>query len=89
MILREIRAYLRRRGSASLADIALHFDSEPEALRGMLELWMRKGKVRRQMATASCGSSCNRCQTIEMEIYSWADPPSDSASVLSSRCSRA
>jgi hypothetical protein len=73
MILPEIRRYLRQRGQASLADIALHLDIDPDALRGMLEVWMRKGKVRRQLATASCGSSCSQCQSAATEIYTWIE----------------
>jgi hypothetical protein len=71
MILSEIKHYLMQRGQASLTDIALHFDTPPEAVRGMLEQWMRKGKVRRIMATASCGSSCSRCDLATTEIYEW------------------
>lgn len=86
MILPEIRRYLEARGQASLADIALHFDIEPDALRGMLEIWMRKGKVRRQLATASCGSSCNKCQSAATEFYTWVGSPADSQSPLPSAC---
>ena len=53
MILSEVRDYLQQRGRATLADIALHFDTEPDAVRGMLQIWIQKGKVHRQMATAS------------------------------------
>jgi len=35
MILSEVRNYLAGRGQATLADIALHFDTEPAAMRGM------------------------------------------------------
>lgn len=75
MILPELRRYLQQRGQASLADIAVHFDIEPDALRGMLAVWMRKGRVSRQLATASCGSSCSKCQTAATEIYAWVDKP--------------
>jgi hypothetical protein len=71
MILSDIKRYLMQRGQASLTDIALHFDTPPEAIRGMLEQWMRKGKVRRTMATASCGSSCSKCDLATTEIYEW------------------
>ena len=55
MILSDIRDYLQYRGQSSLADIALHFDIEPEAVRGMLEIWVKKGKLHRRSATSSCG----------------------------------
>jgi hypothetical protein len=86
MILAEIREYLQRRGRASLADIALHFDIDAGALRGMLDVWMRKGKVRRQLATASCGSSCCQCQAAATEIYFWVDTPTDTRGAMPPVC---
>jgi putative ferrous iron transport protein C len=73
MILSEIRSYLKERGQATLADIALHFKTEPDALRGMLEVWIKKGKVQKQSATASCGSSCQQCEPSATEIYAWVE----------------
>ncbi|MFW2437969.1 MAG: FeoC-like transcriptional regulator [Arenicellales bacterium] len=71
MILSGIRNYMQGHGQASLADIAVHFDSEPDAVRGMLDIWMRKGKIHRRSATDSCGSSCSQCDTAVTEIYVW------------------
>ena len=73
MILSDIRSYLKERGQASLADIAMHFKAEPDAMRGMLEVWIRKGKVQKQSATASCGSSCQQCEPSATEIYAWLE----------------
>ena len=71
MILSDIRNYLQQRGQASLSDIAMHFDTPPEAVKGMLEIWIRKGRVRRHLAHPSCGSSCSQCAPTSTEIYQW------------------
>lgn len=71
MILSQIKRYLAERGQATLADIALHCDAEPDAVRGMLEHWIRKGKVERCMASDFCGSSCGSCDPATVEIYFW------------------
>ena len=63
MILAEIKRYLQQRGQATLADIALHFDTAPDAVRGMLETLLRKGRIRRQQLNSACGSSCCKCDT--------------------------
>jgi hypothetical protein len=73
MILADIRDYLQERGQATLQDMANHFDADPEALRGMLEVWIRKGKVTRYAATASCGSSCSKCDPAATDIYAWGE----------------
>ncbi|MCG6867104.1 MAG: FeoC-like transcriptional regulator [Thiogranum sp.] len=72
-MLSDIRRYLEQRGQASLADIALHCDTDPDAARGMLQVWIRKGKVHKQTATASCGSSCTKCAQAATEVYTWVD----------------
>ncbi len=71
MILSQVRDYLEKRGQATLAEIALHFDTEPEAMRGMLERWVSKGRIERRKVEAACGASCNRCDPAAMELYVW------------------
>jgi len=71
MILSEIKRYLQQRGGASVADIALHLDTPPEAINGMLETLLRKGRVRRQLLNATCGSSCGKCDSATTERYMW------------------
>jgi hypothetical protein len=71
MILSEIGTYLRRRGQASLRELALHFGAEPDAVRGMLAHWIGKGRVCRKSA-AACGG-CTQCDPATLEIYVWAD----------------
>ena len=70
-MLGDIRAYLQERGQAPLSDIARHLDVTPEVARDMLELWIRKGKVRRMLATPSCGTGCSQCDPAATEIYVW------------------
>ena len=73
MILSDVRRYLMERRQATLSDIALHFRASPEAVRGMLDYWIRKGKVSRHGLTAACGTGCNRCAGADTEIYVWLD----------------
>ena len=75
MILSDIRNYLQDRGQSSLSDIALHFDIEPDAARGMLDIWIRKGMLQRRAATSSCGTNCSQCDTAATEIYVWESSP--------------
>jgi putative ferrous iron transport protein C len=70
-MLSSIRNYLQQRGEASLADIARYLDADAEAVRGMLQQWERKGRIERRKIKAECGSSCNRCDPLAMELYVW------------------
>ena len=71
MILSDLKRYLRERGQASLRDMALHFDAEPDVVRAMLDVWVRKGRVERGPVDASCGGNCNQCDAAAAEIYRW------------------
>ncbi len=71
MILADLKRYLETRGQTSLAELARHFRADPEALRGMLETWIRKGRVTRLRTPASCGSRCSGCDPLAAEVYVW------------------
>jgi len=73
VILRDIREYLKKRKQATLADIALHVQSEPDAVRGMLQRLEQKGQVRRENIDLACGSSCDKCTPAAREIYFWIE----------------
>jgi hypothetical protein len=71
MILSNIKQYFQQHRSVSLHTLALYFNSEPEAMRGMLGHWIRKGKVRKQIVE-NCGcNGCSECASSKMEIYEW------------------
>jgi len=67
----DVRNYLTDRGRASLRDLAWHFQVEPDAMRGMLEHWIRKGKVTREPTCRPCGSGCCACDPELTEFYLW------------------
>jgi len=71
MILSELRDYIHQRQSVALSDIINHFDIDEDTARQMLDVWLNKGKIRKQLATTSCGSSCNKCASANTEYYFW------------------
>ena len=70
MILSNIRDYLQANGPASLRDMANRFDIEPEALRGMLGLWVARGRVVCEIPGGQCGGCC-KCDAAALEVYRW------------------
>jgi DeoR/GlpR family transcriptional regulator of sugar metabolism len=71
MILSLVNDYLRARQRASLQDMARVLDASPEAIRDMLEILERKGRVRRLPAGTACGGGCNKCAPATVELYEW------------------
>ena len=73
MILSDVRTYLRTHKRVALADLANRFDTDPDALRGMLDRWIAKGSVRKlPAATSMCATDCGKCDQVYVEIYEWA-----------------
>lgn len=72
MILSQVSDYLKTHRRAALHDMALGLDASPDALREMLAILERKGRVRKLPAGSSCGGGCNKCSPSSVEIYEWA-----------------
>lgn len=70
MRLMELRDYLQQRTQVPVVDIAHHFDTEPEVVRGMLEHWVRKGKVQHVQGVA-CQKGCCKADPNHLEFYQW------------------
>lgn len=73
MILSELRDYLRTHRRAALSDMALHLGTEPDALRGMLDKWIAKGKVQRLPSGTPCDGGCCQCDPNTTEIHEWKE----------------
>ncbi|MBC2695668.1 MAG: sugar metabolism transcriptional regulator [Desulfobacteraceae bacterium] len=72
MILSDIRKYLSENRIVSLKDLSVHFDIEPDAMQGMLQEWIRKGKVRKCSGEPHCSYACAQCSDpAAMELYEW------------------
>jgi len=74
MIISRLSAYLQQHQRASLHDMALGLDTDAEALRNMLTVLERKGRVSRLPSGTSCSSGCGKCQPHTVEIYEWTGP---------------
>ena len=63
LILQEIES---AGGTVNLADLSRKLDVEPSALEGMLEFWVRKGRLQSSSQSCStnmvCGGSCGGTQ---------------------------
>lgn len=74
-----VKSYLAARHRASLDEIAVHLRSSPDAVRGFLELWLGKGKVRRVIGDGGlpggCANGCCRCGKAAPEVFEWVDGP--------------
>lgn len=71
MLLTEIKNYIRSNQILSLFDISKQFNVEPQVLRDMLDILVRKGQIRRCLKDSKCGTQCNQCSALFTEIYQW------------------
>lgn len=75
-MLLEIRRFLIQRGICTLSELTDQFHSDPDAMRGMLSHWVRKGQVIREQS--GCSKGCVSCAPEQLEVYRWQakDAPS-------------
>ncbi len=71
MILSELRDYLKQQRRLSLLEMVHHFDVDADALRGMLQKWVNKGRVKRIDTGGACGTRCCKCDPAMTELYEW------------------
>lgn len=79
MILSDITGYLAEHRQAALTDLAYRFGADPDALRGMLAVLERKGRVRRIPNGAACSSGCGKCDQASVETWAWVGLPAAAA----------
>ena len=72
-MLKRIEAFLKQRGRAPLADIAAHLGAAESAVRPMLALLERKGRVRRIVMNAQLCAGCTRCAPDAREEWALAE----------------
>ncbi len=61
-MLTQITLWLKERGSATVAELALHFEMEPAAMDGMLRILVRKGRV--ELIGGGKCAACKGCALV-------------------------
>ena len=69
MILTDIQVYLEKCGKISLAELALHFQMDANAMRPLLKRLIHKGRIR-LMTGEKCAKCCD-CASEMIEFYEW------------------
>ncbi|NJK75996.1 MAG: sugar metabolism transcriptional regulator [Oscillatoriales cyanobacterium RU_3_3] len=87
MILSEIQQFIAANKRASIADLKLHFRTDGDALRRMLDRLVRKGRISKMPEAKKCGGCCS-CSDDATEIYVWvnADRATPAAESVSLNC---
>ncbi|MBN2419427.1 MAG: FeoC-like transcriptional regulator [Deltaproteobacteria bacterium] len=73
MILTEIKQYMMKNRAVSLTDLSVRFNVEPDAMRGMLDQWIKKGRIIKLPEGSRCPNCCAGCDSGYMEIYEWKE----------------
>ena len=71
MSLVEIKQHFLQVRMASLQNLSIYFNKDPETLRPMLQHWVGKGCLKVCQKTPACGKSCGACVPSTTEIYEW------------------
>lgn len=70
-MLLQIRDFIRREGVVSTQQLTREFRLDLSALQPMLDLWVRKGMIRKCQEKANCQSTCFKCRIQSPEYYQY------------------
>lgn len=87
MILADLQRYVRAQERASMQELSDRLGADAEALRGMLDLLIAKGRIRRVGSPAVCGG-CALCPPALLEVYAWAEGTPREPAAPAASCSR-
>lgn len=82
MLMQKILEYIQLKGRVNLLDLARYFKMDESALKAMLEIWVKKGKLTLYDANQNCDdlknnkkqcSDCAGCHPSASLIYIWRD----------------
>lgn len=76
-MLSRLSAYLKVNRRAGLVDMVNAMDASAEALRDMLAVLERKGRVRRLPTGTTCSGGCHKCAPESIELYEWCAGSAD------------
>jgi hypothetical protein len=68
-VLLQLREYLAREQIVSLEQLARFFQTDATALEPMLDVWVSKGVIQREIKKATCASVCKGCDTGTATYY--------------------
>ena len=71
MLLSDLNKYFATNKRACLADLANHFDADPDALKPMLDLLTAKKRIAPVIGNSKCGG-CTKCDPDRLVIYEWS-----------------
>ncbi|ODN42675.1 FeoC-like transcriptional regulator [Piscirickettsia litoralis] len=74
--LSKLKSYLRERGYATLKEMSLCFQAEPEQLQCMLQHFINKGQVQTRNISTGCARKCSQnCPIKSSLLYEWKGKP--------------
>lgn len=68
-MLLQIHDFIRREGVVSTQQLTREFRMDIGALQPMLDLWERKGAIKKCQEKANCQSACFKCRMQPTQYY--------------------
>lgn len=65
----QIRDYIHREGVVSTQQLCREFHLDLPALQPMLDIWVKKGSIKKCQEKADCQSSCFKCRVQSLDYY--------------------
>lgn len=69
-----MRSYIKKNQSVSITQISREFKMDLQAIKPILDIWVKKGVISIYNHPLACKSGCGSCKQIEDKLYyCWVD----------------
>lgn len=72
-MLYQLRSYIKKYRSVSITQISREFMLDVQALKPMLEIWVKRGEINIYNHPLACKSTCGTCNVSDVVYYCWVD----------------
>jgi len=69
VILIDVKNYLSQKQTATLQELSLHFQRDPDFIRQLLSHWIKKGIISPAEKPIGCGTRCTQCRPEIAQVY--------------------
>ncbi len=73
MNLVELKKYLKERRFTPMQDLVNRFRTDAGTIEPMLDIWIRKGRLKRHRCEGACQKGCGGCSSSDVEFLEWLE----------------
>lgn len=72
-MLYDLRSYIKKYRQVAITQVCREFNIDAQALKPILDIWVKKGVIKSFASPIACKSSCGACKFSTESYYCWVE----------------